>query len=85
MMEGKKMGSYKKDFDVAIFFSSQNIDFPFLFEEALGAFLFLSFSLFLFNTFSLFFSMLRLFEDLRILMIFEEKDNLQKFFSNGMG
>jgi hypothetical protein len=36
------MGSYKKDFDVAMFFSSQNIDFPFLFEETLGAFLFLS-------------------------------------------
>jgi hypothetical protein len=42
MMEGKKMGSYKKDFDVAIFFYSQNIDFPFLFEETLAAFLFLS-------------------------------------------
>jgi hypothetical protein len=33
MMEGKKMGSYKKDFEVAIFFFSPNIDFPFLFEE----------------------------------------------------
>jgi hypothetical protein len=54
MMEGKKMGSYKKDFEVAMFFSSQNIEFPFLFEETLG-----SFSLFLclsfFNTFSVFF------------------------------
>ncbi len=52
MMEGEKMGSHKKDFEVAMFFSSQNIDFPFLFEETLGAFLF-------FNTFSLspFFSM----------------------------
>jgi hypothetical protein len=56
MMEGKKMGSYKKDFEVAIFFSSQNIDFPFLFEETLGAFLFsFFFSLYFFNTFSLFF------------------------------
>jgi hypothetical protein len=66
MMEGKKMGSYKKDFEVAMFFSSQN--FPFLFEETLGAFLFLSFPFF-FNTFSLslsIFSMLRLFEDLGI-------------------
>jgi hypothetical protein len=36
------MGSYKKDFEVAIFFSSQNNDFPFLFEETLGSFLFLS-------------------------------------------
>jgi hypothetical protein len=54
MMEGKKMGSYKKDFDVALFFSSQNIDFPFLFEETLGAFLFLSFSLsFSFSFFSI--------------------------------
>jgi hypothetical protein len=42
MMEGKKMGSYKKDFEVAMFFSSQNIDFPFLFEETLWAFIFLS-------------------------------------------
>jgi hypothetical protein len=50
MMEGKKMGSYRKDFEAAIFFSSQNIGFPFLFEETLGAFLFLSFA------FSFFFS-----------------------------
>jgi hypothetical protein len=41
MMEGKKMVSYKKD-EVAIFFFSRNVDFPFLFEETLGAFLFLS-------------------------------------------
>jgi hypothetical protein len=60
MVEGKKMGSYKKDFEVAMFFSSQNVYFPFLFEEALEAFLFLSlFS----NTFSLIFYMLHLFED----------------------
>jgi hypothetical protein len=43
------MGSYKKDFEVAMFFSSQNIDFPFLFEKTLGAFLFLSFSLSIFS------------------------------------
>jgi hypothetical protein len=66
-MEGKKIGSYKKDFEVAMFFSTQNIDFPFLFEKTLGAFLFfllflfLYFSLSLFNTFSLFLFMLRLF------------------------
>jgi hypothetical protein len=42
MMEEKKMGSYKKDFVVAIFFYSQNIDFPFLFEQTLATFLFLS-------------------------------------------
>jgi hypothetical protein len=52
-MEGKKMGSYKKDFEVAMFSTSQNIDFPFLFEETLGAFLFLSFSLFFQYFFSL--------------------------------
>jgi hypothetical protein len=82
MMEQKKMYSYKKDFEVAIFFFSQNIDFPFLFEETLGAFffLFLSFSI-LFHPFSV----LHLFEDIGILMIFEEKDGLQKFFSNGTG
>jgi hypothetical protein len=68
MMEGKKMGSYKMDFEVAMFFSSQNIDFPFLFEETLRAFLFLSLFSILFLTF---FSMLRLFEDSGILMIFE--------------
>jgi hypothetical protein len=43
MMKGKKMGTYKKDFEVGLFFSSQNIHFLFLFEETLGAFLFLSF------------------------------------------
>jgi hypothetical protein len=55
------MGSYKKDFEVEIFFSSQNIDFPILFAETLGAFVFpstLSFSIlflspFLFNAPSL--------------------------------
>jgi hypothetical protein len=62
---GEKMGSYKKDFEVAIFFSSQNIDFPFLVEETLRAFLFLSslslsLSLSLSNTFSLFFYALSL-------------------------
>jgi hypothetical protein len=46
------MGSYKKDFEVEIFFSSQNIDFPILFAETLGAFVFPS-TLSFFNTFSL--------------------------------
>ncbi len=80
MMEGKKMGSYKKDFEVAMFFSSQNIDFPFLFEETLGAFLFLPLFPFSFFFFFLFFQYLfSLFfyapslEDLGVLMIFEEK------------
>jgi hypothetical protein len=87
MMEGKKMGSYKKDFEVAIFFSSQNIDFPFLFEETLGAFLFsFFFSLYFFQYFFSLFSMLRLFKDLGILMINKEKSTLQKFLLrwNGM-
>jgi hypothetical protein len=79
------MCSYKKDFEIAIFFSSQNIDFPFLFEETLGAFLFLSFSFSFFLSpffqyfFSLFF-MLRLFEDSGILMIFEEKKAFKSSF-----
>ena len=72
MMEGKKMGSYKKDFEVPMFFSSQNIDFPFLFEETLRAFLFLYFSILFLSSFS----MLRLFEDSGILMINEEKNTL---------
>jgi hypothetical protein len=89
MMERKKMGLYKKDFEVVLSNSSQNIDFPFLFEETLGVFLFLScpFSFF-FSLFSsilfLSFSMLHLFKDSRILMMFDVKDSLQKFFSNGM-
>jgi hypothetical protein len=60
-----------------MFFSSQNINFPFLFAETLGASFFLSlFS----NTFSLSLShsMLHLFEDLGILMINDEKNTLQK-------
>jgi hypothetical protein len=56
-----------------MFFSSQNIDFPFLFAETLGAFLFPS------SFFLSFFSMLRLFEDLGILMINGQKNTLQKF------
>jgi hypothetical protein len=61
-------------------FSSQNIDFPILFTQALGAFLFLP--IFFFNTLSLslsLFSMLRLFEELGILMINKKKNTLQKF------
>jgi hypothetical protein len=79
---GEENWSYKMDCEIAMFLSSQNIDFPFLFEETLGDFLFLSVFL---NTFSVLFSMLRLFEDSGILMIFEEKNSLQKFFSNGIG
>jgi hypothetical protein len=53
MMEERKMDSYKKDFEIEIFFSSQNIDFPFLFTETLGAFLFSSSFSHFFNASSL--------------------------------
>jgi hypothetical protein len=71
------MDSRNKDLEVEMFFASQNISFPILFVETLVAFLFSSsFSiLFLY----LFFSMLRLFEDLGILMINEEESTLQNF------
>jgi hypothetical protein len=67
-----------------MFFSYQNIDFPFLFAETLGVSLFLPLFSILFL--SLFFSMLRIFEDLGILMINKEKNTLQKFLFrwNGM-
>jgi hypothetical protein len=60
-----------------MFLSSQNIDFPILFAETLGAFLFPS-SFFNIFALSLSLSMLYLFEDLGILMINEEKNTLQK-------
>jgi hypothetical protein len=41
-MEGEKMDSRKKDLEVEMFFSSQNISFPILFAETLVAFLFSS-------------------------------------------
>jgi hypothetical protein len=50
------MGSYKKDFEVAMFFSSQNIGFPFYLKRLLELLFFFPF----FNTFSLFFSILSL-------------------------
>jgi hypothetical protein len=56
----------------------EKIDFPILFAETLGAFLFLPLFFIPFLSLSLF-SMLRLFEDLGILMINEEKNSLQKF------
>jgi hypothetical protein len=61
---GGENGLTQKDFEVKMFFSSQNNDFLFLFAETLGAFLFPS--SFFNNFFYLFFSMLRLFEDLGI-------------------
>jgi hypothetical protein len=74
---GRKWAHTKKIFEVEMFFSSQNIDFPILFAETLGDFLFPS-SLFFNTSLSPLFSMLRLFEDLGILMINEEKHTLQK-------
>jgi hypothetical protein len=83
IMEEKKMGWHKKDFDVAMFFSSQSITSPFYLKRLLEFFFLF---LFIFLSFSLsFFSKICLFEDSGILMIFEEKNSLQKFFSNGMG
>jgi hypothetical protein len=82
-MMGGENGLTLKDFDVDMFFSSQNIDFPFLFADSWG----FSFHSSFFNTFSPFFSMLCLFKDLGILMINEEKNTLQKKFQmkwNGM-
>jgi hypothetical protein len=51
MMEGEKMESYKK-FEVEVFFSSQNIDFPFYLKRLLEL------SFFFFNTFSSSFSLI---------------------------
>jgi hypothetical protein len=50
------MESYKKNSKVEVFFSSQNIDFPFYLKRLLELSFFQSFS----SSFSLFFSMLRL-------------------------
>jgi hypothetical protein len=86
MMEGKKMGSYQKDFKVAMFFPLKILT-SFLIWRLLELFffflfLFLSFSLSLFQYFSLFFfNALSLWE----LRDFDEKNSLQKIFSNSMG
>jgi hypothetical protein len=79
---GRKWNHIKRIFKVEVFFSSQNIDFPFYLKRLLELF-----SLF-FNTF---YSPLSLFlyasslEDLGILIILEEKNHFFKnFFSNEM-
>jgi hypothetical protein len=61
MMESEKVDSHKKILKLIYFFSSQNIDFPFLFVGLLELFFFLP----LFFSASIF-SMLHLFEDLGI-------------------
>jgi hypothetical protein len=60
----------KRIFEVELFFSSQNIDFPFYLSRHLELFLFLF-------LFFLFFYALSL-EDLGVLMIFEEKITFSK-------
>jgi hypothetical protein len=80
MMEGVKMDSRKKISKLKCFSPLQILTSPFYLKRLLKLFFF---SLFFFNTFSLSFSMLHLFEDLGILMIYEEKNTLQ-FFSDEM-
>jgi hypothetical protein len=58
MMEGEKMESHERVFEVEMFFPSQNINFPFYLKRLLEH--------------SLFFHAPSL-EDLEVLMIFEEK------------
>jgi hypothetical protein len=65
MMEGEQMESHQKGFLKLKCFSPLNILTSPLFEETLGAFLFLSFLILFLSALSL--------EDLGILMVFEEK------------
>jgi hypothetical protein len=65
----------KMIFEVEVLFSSQNIDFP-LFEETLGAFLFLPLFSFFFLFLSFFYA--PSLEDSGVLMIFEEKITFSK-------
>jgi hypothetical protein len=64
-MEGEQMESHQKGFLKLKCFSPLNILTSPLFEETLGAFLFLSFLILFLSALSL--------EDLGILMVFEEK------------
>jgi hypothetical protein len=77
MMEGEKMDSHKKILKLKCFSPLKVLTSPFYLQRLLELFFFLP--LFFFNTFSLSFSMLHLFENLGILMINEEKSTLQKF------
>jgi hypothetical protein len=69
MMEGEKMDSRKNILKLKCFSPLKILTSPFLFADTLRVFLFPS----------SFFSILRLFEDMGILMINEEKSTLQKF------
>jgi hypothetical protein len=71
------MGSYKKDFEVAIFSPIKILTSPFYLKRLLELFFFFLFSLSFSILFLSLFSMLHLFEDSGIWMIFEEKDCLQ--------
>jgi hypothetical protein len=72
MVEGEKMDSCKKILMLKCFSSLKILTSPFYLQRLLDLFFFLP-------LFSLFFSMLCLFEDLWILMINEKKNTLQKF------
>jgi hypothetical protein len=65
----------KRIFEVEVFFSSQNISFPFYLRRLLELFFLFSFFFFLFLLFLLFFLVFNALslEDLGVLMIFEEK------------
>jgi hypothetical protein len=77
-MEGRKWNLVKRIFEVAVFFSSQNIDFPFYLKRLSELFSILFLPLFLsFYATSL--------DDLGVLMILEEKNHFFKnLFSNEM-
>jgi hypothetical protein len=65
---GRKWNLIKRIFEVEVFFSSRNIDFPFYLKRHLE----------LFFSLSLFFYMLCLFRTQGVLMIFEEKITYSK-------
>jgi hypothetical protein len=74
----------KRVFEVEVFSSSQNIDFPFYLKRFLELFSLSLFEYFFFLFLSLFLYALPL-EDLGVLMILEEKNHFFKnFFSNKM-
>jgi hypothetical protein len=82
-MEGEKMESYEKSFEVEVFFSSQNIDLSFYLKRLLElSFFFFFFSILFLPLFlSLFFYAPSL-GDLGVLMILEEKNHFFNKFSN---
>jgi hypothetical protein len=77
MMEGGGMDSHKQILKLKCFSPLKILTSPFYLQRLLELFFFLA----LFSILSLSLSMLRLFEDLGILMVNEEKNTLQKFLS----